>query len=71
MTGIPDELLSPKQVAAELGISYSKIRQLIADRVLPHYKLGDDPRAGYRIGRADLDAYKDSLRPKAEPEDVA
>ena len=64
MTGIPDELISPKAVAAELGISYRKVQALIADGTLPHYRLGRDPRSGYRIGRSDLDHYKSTLRPE-------
>lgn len=50
----PGQLLSPKQAADELGISLTKLHELLSAGKIPRRKLGSKTT---RIARADLDAY--------------
>lgn len=53
----PRKLLSPKQVAEQMGFSERKVYRLIEHGHLPSFKIGHDRR----IKQADIDEYLNRL----------
>lgn len=54
-TRSPDELLTVAEIAGELKINVETVRRWIRSGELPAFMLSD--RSGYRVRRADLDAF--------------
>lgn len=66
MRPMPDDLLTVQQAARELGITDSRVRQLLIDGELKGEKFGHI----WMIRRADVDAYerrKPGPQPKNQP----
>ena len=57
-----NSLLTPKQVARLLRISYHKVLELILMGDLPAYRLG----GAYRVAEGDLKAYLESNKFKSQ-----
>ena len=60
-------MLTVKQAATRLGISASKLYQLVSERAVAHYKVGGK----LLFGESDLDAYLESCRVGVAPKRTA
>ena len=64
-------MLTPRQAAAELGVSVSLVYGWVESRQLAHYRVGTKGRRGaIRIAKADLDAFIEALKVPAAAEQI-
>ncbi len=62
-------MLTPKQVAARVGVSDSLVYEWCAHGLLPHYRMGRKGKRGkVLIEEADLSVFLASCRQEATPE---
>ena len=58
------ELLTPAEVASVLKVTPKTVVRWLNEKRFKGLKLGEGKRSEWRVRRADLDAYLDSLEPK-------
>ncbi len=61
------EWITPKAAMEILGVGQGRLYSLIREKKLPAYRMGDGPRARYRLKREEVDAFLEERRTVPRP----